>query len=109
MSTTTESPAAIEGFTGRFAWIDPHDLVVDPCNHRKHRDAEDDTTQPDAELQASVDELGVLTPLVLRPQTGEHEGKLGIIFGQRRNNAALAAAKKSKAKKKPYRLVPAII
>ncbi|GHE09225.1 ParB/RepB/Spo0J family partition protein [Streptomyces alanosinicus] len=112
MSTTTDArPAAVEGFTGRFAWVDPHDLVIDPYNHRKHRDGGDDedTTQPDAELQASVDELGVLTPLVLRPQTGEHEGKLGIIFGQRRNNAALAAAKKAKAKKKPYRLIPAII
>ncbi|MGW0731687.1 ParB/RepB/Spo0J family partition protein [Streptomyces sp. NPDC002851] len=111
MSTTAEDrPAAVEGFTGRFAWVDPHDLVVDPYNHRKNRDTEDeDTTQPDPELQASVDELGVLTPLVLRPQNGEHEGTLGIIFGQRRNNAALAAAKKAKAKKKPYRLVPAII
>ncbi|GGX51012.1 ParB/RepB/Spo0J family partition protein [Streptomyces noursei] len=109
MSTTTASPQPVEGFTGRFAWVDPHELVIDPYNHRKNRDAEDDTTQPDPELQASVDELGVLTPLVLRPQTGENEGKLGIIFGQRRNNAALAAAKKTKAKKKPYRLVPAII
>src|SRR5438034_115022 len=37
MSTATERPAAIEGFTGRFAWVDPHDLVIDPYNHRKHR------------------------------------------------------------------------
>lgn len=108
MSTTTSAPDTIEGFTGRFAWVDPHDLVVDPYNHRKHRNI-NDTTQPDPELQASVSEFGVLTPLVLRPQTGENEGKLGIIFGQRRNNAALAAAKKTKAAKKPYRLVPAII
>ncbi|MFF4606137.1 ParB/RepB/Spo0J family partition protein [Streptomyces sp. NPDC001339] len=110
MSTATR-PAAVEGFTGRFSWVDPHDLVIDPYNHRKHRDGAggEDTTQPDADLQASVDEFGVLTPLVLRPQTGEHEGKLGIIFGQRRNNAALAAAKKAKKSNKPYRLVPAII
>lgn len=109
MSTSTATqPIAVEGFIGRFAWVDPHDLVVDPYNHRKHREGQD-TTHPDTELQASVDELGVLTPLVLRPQTGDNEGQLGIIFGQRRNNAALAAAKKAKAKKKPYRLVPAII
>ncbi|GAA3835631.1 hypothetical protein GCM10022403_080450 [Streptomyces coacervatus] len=112
MSTTTAArPEAVEGFVGRFVWVDPHDLVVDPYNHRKDRAETDgeDTTQPDPELQASVDELGVLTPLVLRSQEGEHEGKLGIIFGQRRNNAALAAAKKARAKKKPYRLVPAIV
>lgn len=109
MSTTTATqPTPVEGFTGRFAWLDPHDLIVDPYNHRKQRDSQD-TTRPDPALQASVDELGVLTPLVVRPQTGDNEGKLGIIFGQRRNNAALAAAKKAKAKKKPYRLVPAII
>ncbi|ANP53686.1 ParB family chromosome partitioning protein [Streptomyces griseochromogenes] len=108
MSTTATRPTAVEGFTGRFAWLDPHDLVVDPYNHRKHR-ADKDTTRPDPALQASVDELGVLTPLMVRPQTGDREGQLGIIFGQRRNNAALAAAKKAKAKKKPYRLVPAII
>ncbi|MFE4869587.1 ParB/RepB/Spo0J family partition protein [Streptomyces sp. NPDC056682] len=112
MSTATGiRPDAVEGFAGRFVWVDPHDLVVDPYNHRKNRADQDgeDTTQPDPELQASVDELGVLTPLVLRPQEGEREGKLGIIFGQRRNNAALAAANKAKAMKKPYRLVPAII
>lgn len=114
MSTTAtrpEVPETVEGFTGHFVWIDPHDLVVDPYNHRKDRSDQDgeDTTQPDPELQASVDELGVLTPLVLRPQEGETEGKLGIIFGQRRNNAALAAAKKAKAKRKAYRLVPAIV
>ncbi|EST27346.1 ParB/RepB/Spo0J family partition protein [Streptomyces roseochromogenus] len=108
MSTTATRPTAVEGFTGRFAWLDPHDLVVDPYNHRKQRDAKD-TTRPDPALQASVDELGVLTPLVVRPQTGDREGMLGIIFGQRRNNAALAAAKKAKAKKRAYRLVPAII
>ncbi|WP_411121735.1 ParB/RepB/Spo0J family partition protein [Streptomyces sp. x-19] len=111
MSTAADHTTPVEGFTGRFAWVDPHDLVIDPYNHRKHRTTEDgkDGTQPDADLQASVDEFGVLTPLVLRPQSGENEGKLGIIFGQRRNNAALAAAKKAKARKKPYRLVPAII
>lgn len=112
MSTTADArPDAVEGFSGRFVWVDPHDLVVDPYNHRKNRADQDgeDTTQPDPELQASVDELGVLTPLVLRPQEGEGAGKLGIIFGQRRNNAALAAANKAKAKKKPYRLVPAIV
>ncbi|MGW6021310.1 ParB/RepB/Spo0J family partition protein [Streptomyces sp. NPDC055099] len=112
MSTTTDArPDAVEGFAGRFVWVDPHDLVVDPYNHRKDRAESDgeDTTQPDPELQASVDELGILTPLVLRPQEGEMEGKLGIIFGQRRNNAALVSAKKAKAKKKPFRLVPAIV
>ncbi|MCX4666409.1 ParB N-terminal domain-containing protein [Streptomyces sp. NBC_01381] len=108
---SAQTPAAVEAFSGRFAWVDPHDLVVDPYNHRKNRRSEDeeDTTRPDADLQASVDELGVLTPLVLRPQSGDAEGKLGIIFGQRRNNAALASARKAKGKKQPYKLVPAII
>ncbi|MFD3667223.1 ParB/RepB/Spo0J family partition protein [Streptomyces sp. NPDC058672] len=125
--TTAEPPVGIEGFAGTFTWVDPRTLVVDPYNHRKSRpsapassteqddDDEDeeegnrgaeDTTEPDAELIASVDEIGVQTPLLLRPQAdGE---TLGIIFGQRRFKAAVLAAEKAIAADRTYRLVPAI-
>ncbi|MGX1668655.1 ParB/RepB/Spo0J family partition protein [Streptomyces sp. NPDC055400] len=126
--STAEPPVGIEGFAGTFTWVDPRTLVVDPYNHRKSRtslpvssaeqDDEDedeeeghgeaeDTTEPDAELIASVDEIGVQTPLLLRPQAdGE---TLGIIFGQRRFKAAVLAAQKAIAAGGTYRLVPAII
>ncbi len=47
--------------------------------------------------------------LLLRPQTGDNKGRLGIIFGQRRNKAAIIAADKAKAEGRPYKLVPALI
>ncbi|UQA93665.1 ParB/RepB/Spo0J family partition protein [Streptomyces halobius] len=117
---TPEAPIGIEGFAGTFAWVDPRTLVVDPYNHRKPRpstgedEAEEcddqeaeDTTEPDADLIASVDGIGVQTPLLLRPQAdGE---TLGIIFGQRRFKAALLAAEKAIAAGRPFRLVPAIV
>ncbi|KUL23194.1 ParB/RepB/Spo0J family partition protein [Streptomyces regalis] len=123
----TEPPVGIEAFAGTFAWVDPRTLVVDPYNHRKPRpsapvssaeqddegDEEEgseeveDTTEPDAELIASVDEIGVQSPLLLRPQDdGE---TLGIIFGQRRFKAAVLAAEKAIAAGRRHRLVPAII
>ncbi|WP_406260533.1 ParB N-terminal domain-containing protein [Streptomyces chartreusis] len=118
---TPEVPIGVEGFAGTFAWVDPRTLVVDPYNHRKPRpstakdEAEDndddqedeDTTEPDADLIASVDEIGVQTPLLLRPQAdGE---TLGIIFGQRRFKAAVLAVEKAIAAGRPFRLVPAIV
>ncbi|PCG85502.1 hypothetical protein CIB93_14205 [Streptomyces sp. WZ.A104] len=97
-------------FTGRFAWVDPYDLVIDPYNHRRHHEkGQDDGTEPDADLIASVEEVGVQSLLLLRPQTGDNEGRLGIIFGQRRNKAAIIAADKAKAEGRPYTLVPALI
>lgn len=93
---------------GRFVWADPFVLVVDPFNHRKKRsdgEDEDDTTEPNLELIASVEEFGVQTPLLLRPQP---DGTLGIIFGQRRNKAAQLAAPARKAAGQPWK-VPAIV
>ncbi|MEV0373549.1 ParB N-terminal domain-containing protein [Streptomyces sp. NPDC050636] len=107
---TTENPEALPAFTGHFAWVDPHDLVIDPYNHRRHREHnEEDTTEPDPDLITSVQEVGVQSLLLLRPQTGDNEGRLGIIFGQRRNKAALIAAQKAKDEGRPYMLVPALI
>ncbi|MEU7583795.1 ParB/RepB/Spo0J family partition protein [Streptomyces sp. NPDC041068] len=122
----TQSAVGIEGFAGAFAWIDPRTLVIDPYNHRKSptasadsdRGPEDgeeaepgpdvvDTTVPDAELIASVEEIGVQTPLLLRPQ--EDGVTLGVIFGQRRCKAAVLAAEKAISKGRPFRMVPAII
>ncbi|WP_327356288.1 ParB/RepB/Spo0J family partition protein [Streptomyces sp. NBC_01304] len=120
---TAEPAVGVEGFAGAFAWVDPHTLVVDPYNHRKphpsaSKDDEgtedeestqegEDTTEPDPELIASVEEIGVQTPLLLRPQD---DGKtLGIIFGQRRFKAAVLAAEKAIAAGRSYLLVPAII
>ncbi|MEV0446254.1 ParB N-terminal domain-containing protein [Streptomyces spectabilis] len=124
-ATSTEQPAALEptpgvkGYDGTFAWIDPRTLVIDPYNHRKPRSTDEadgndeptphepDTTEPDPELIASVEEVGVQTPLLLRPQDdGE---TLGVIFGQRRCKAAVLAAEKAVAKDLPFRMVPVII
>ncbi|MFF0742154.1 ParB/RepB/Spo0J family partition protein [Streptomyces sp. NPDC004111] len=109
-TTTDSGSASVPGFTGRFAWVDPYDLVVDPYNHRRYREeGKEDGTQPDPDLIASVEEVGVQSLLLLRPQTGDQEGRLGIVFGQRRNKAAVLAADKAKAEGRPYRLVPALI
>ncbi|MFI9228588.1 ParB/RepB/Spo0J family partition protein [Streptomyces rimosus] len=106
----TDTIAAQPAFEGRFAWVDPYELVVDPYNHRQHRsDDEPDGTEPDADLIASVEEVGVQSLVLLRPQTGDNEGKLGIIFGQRRCKAAIIAADKAKDEGRTYMLVPALI
>ncbi|MEU9481995.1 ParB N-terminal domain-containing protein [Streptomyces sp. NPDC048191] len=118
-----QAPAAIaeEADAGRLEWIDPltdfrpdepeeSRVIVDPFNHRKKReDGEEDTTEPDPGLIASVDAVGVQQAPVLRPQVGEHEGKLGIVMGQRRMKAARAAAEKAVAEGRKYRKVRVII
>jgi ParB family chromosome partitioning protein len=115
MTTTDTAPVldtsvSVPGFTGHFTWVDPYDLVIDPYNHRRHReDGKSDGTEPDPDLIASVEEVGVQSLLLLRPQTGDNVGRLGIVFGQRRNKAAILAADKAKAEGRPYRLVPALI
>ncbi|MFJ4343606.1 ParB N-terminal domain-containing protein [Streptomyces sp. NPDC088915] len=122
VTQTEQAPAAIaeEADAGRLEWIDPltdflpdepekSRVIVDPFNHRKKRDAEQDTTEPDPALIASVDAVGVQQAPVLRPQGGENEGKLGIVMGQRRMKAARAAAEKAVAEKRKYRKVRVII
>ncbi|MCX5206684.1 ParB N-terminal domain-containing protein [Streptomyces sp. NBC_00237] len=105
-----DTTVSVPGFTGHFTWVDPYDLVVDPYNHRRHREeGKEDGTEPDPDLIASVEEVGVQSLLLLRPQTGDNEGRLGIVFGQRRNKAAIIAADKAKTEGRPYRLVPALI
>ncbi|WSG56528.1 ParB N-terminal domain-containing protein (plasmid) [Streptomyces sp. NBC_01732] len=123
MTQTEQAPAAIaeEADAGRLEWIDPltdflpdepeeSRVIVDPFNHRKKReDGEEDTTEPDPGLIASVDAVGVQQAPVLRPQVGENEGKLGIVMGQRRMKAARAAAEKAVAERRKYRKVRVII
>ncbi|NEC29216.1 ParB N-terminal domain-containing protein [Streptomyces sp. SID8111] len=118
-----QAPAAIaeEADAGRLEWIDPltdfrpdepeeSRVIVDPFNHRKKReDGEEDTTEPDPGLIASVDAVGVQQAPVLRPQVGANEGKLGIVMGQRRMKAARAAAEKAVAEGRKYRKVRVII
>ncbi|MFH8405352.1 ParB/RepB/Spo0J family partition protein [Streptomyces sp. NPDC018019] len=107
---STEPPPAQPAFEGRFAWVDPYELVIDPYNHRQHRtEGEPDGTEPDPDLIASVEEVGVQSLVLLRPQTGDNEGKLGIIFGQRRCKAAIIAADKANDEGRSYMLVPALI
>ncbi|MFE5866867.1 ParB N-terminal domain-containing protein [Streptomyces virginiae] len=112
--------AAEEAEAGRLEWIDPLEdfnpddeksrVVVDPFNHRKKRDQDDqDTTEPDPGLIASVDAVGVQQAPVLRPQEGADEGRLGIVMGQRRMKAARAAATKAVAEGRTYRRVRVII
>ncbi|MGD9482924.1 ParB N-terminal domain-containing protein [Streptomyces sp. TRM70308] len=121
--TEQATPAAIaeEADAGRLEWIDPltdfrpdepgeSRVVIDPFNHRKKReDGEEDTTEPDPGLVASVEAVGVQQAPVLRPQAGEHEGKLGIVMGQRRMKAARAAAERAVAEGRKYRKVRVII
>ncbi|MFE9406907.1 ParB N-terminal domain-containing protein [Streptomyces sp. NPDC006530] len=123
VTQTEQAPAAIaeEADAGRLEWIDPltdfhpdkpkeSRVIVDPFNHRKKREnGEEDTTEPDPGLIASVDAVGVQQAPVLRPQTGEHEGKLGIVMGQRRMKAARAAAEKAVTEGRKYRKVRVII
>ncbi len=46
MAEATETADAQPAFTGRFAWVDPYDLVIDPYNHRRHREeGQDDGTR----------------------------------------------------------------
>ncbi|UCM88023.1 ParB/RepB/Spo0J family partition protein [Streptomyces marincola] len=91
---------------GRLDYLDPHDLTVDPFNHRKKRQA-GDPTEPDPKLVASVKAAGVQVPLLVRPQA---DGvTMGVIWGQRRLGAALIAAAEAKRKKQPYALVPCLV
>ncbi|MBO8190072.1 ParB N-terminal domain-containing protein [Streptomyces spirodelae] len=123
MTQNEQVPAAIaeEADAGRLEWIDPltdfrpdepeeSRVIVDPFNHRKKReDGEEDTTEPDPGLIASVDAVGVQQAPVLRPQVGEYESKLGIVMGQRRMKAARAAAEKAVAEGRQYRKVRVIV
>ncbi|MFB8236134.1 ParB/RepB/Spo0J family partition protein [Kitasatospora purpeofusca] len=103
---TAPDPAAEaeEGLThaiGELEWHYPEDLVLDEYNHRKQID-----TEPDADLKASVREIGVQEPVGARPQ---EDGKLGIFKGQRRWKAQLAANKAAVQKKKPRRKIPVLV
>ncbi|MFC8224090.1 ParB/RepB/Spo0J family partition protein [Streptomyces sp. NPDC057362] len=123
MTQNEQAPAAIaeEADAGRLEWIDPltdfrpdepeeSRVIVDPFNHRKKReDGEEDTTEPDPGLIASVDAVGVQQAPVLRPQVGANEGKLGIVMGQRRMKAARAAAERAVAEGRKYRKVRVIV
>ncbi|MGW0844141.1 ParB/RepB/Spo0J family partition protein, partial [Streptomyces sp. NPDC002787] len=121
------STEATEAYSARFVWIDPlrflpdddtpvpdgvdengiHFLVIDPYNHRKKRDT-GDTTEPNPDLIASVDAVGVQQAIVLRPQEGP-EGVQGVVMGQRRIKAARQAALDAKDEGRPYKKVPAFI
>ncbi|MFC9818192.1 ParB/RepB/Spo0J family partition protein [Streptomyces virginiae] len=130
MTVTTEQTLETgqdEQFIGRLILIDPLDfdpegkkkdapIVIDPFNHRKKRTTgegdttgEEDTTQPDPALIASVEALGVQQAIILRPQVGKHEGKLGIVIGQRRTTAAHRVATQAREEGRSYRKVPAIV
>ncbi|MEU5093106.1 ParB N-terminal domain-containing protein [Streptomyces sp. NPDC021356] len=115
---TPENEAAEPAVFGRLVAIDPLDfdpdggteklVIVDPYNHRKKRE-EGDTTEPDAALIASVEEVGVQQAIILRPQEGERDGQLGIVIGQRRTLAAYRVASAAAQEGREYRKIPAII
>ncbi|MFB6670552.1 ParB/RepB/Spo0J family partition protein [Streptomyces parvus] len=115
---TPENDAAEPAAFGRLVAIDPLDfdpdggteklVIVDPYNHRKKRE-EGDTTEPDAALIASVEEVGVQQAIILRPQEGERDGQLGIVIGQRRTLAAYRVASAAAQEGREYRKIPAII
>ena len=103
---TPENEAAEPAVFGRLVAIDPLDfdpdggteklVIVDPYNHRKKRE-EGDTTEPDAALIASVEEVGVQQAIILRPQEGERDGQLGIVIGQRRTLAGVPGRQRGRA------------
>ncbi|MQY15126.1 hypothetical protein SRB5_53040 [Streptomyces sp. RB5] len=107
--TTAPATASAESMAhnvGRLEYLDPATLVIDPFNHRKQRDGAD-TTRPDADLIASVEAVGVLTPVLVRPQA---DGTTyGVVWGQRRRNAALIAAEHAAKAGRPVRLLPCLI
>ncbi|MFJ8388669.1 ParB/RepB/Spo0J family partition protein [Streptomyces sp. NPDC094438] len=115
---TPENEAAEPAVFGRLVAIDPLDfdpdggteklVIVDPFNHRKKR-KEGDTTEPDAALIASVEEVGVQQAIILRPQEGERDGQLGIVIGQRRTLAAYRVASAAAQEGREYLPIPAII
>ncbi|GHH57748.1 ParB/RepB/Spo0J family partition protein [Streptomyces candidus] len=115
---TPENETAEPAIFGRLVAIDPLDfdpdggteklVIVDPYNHRKKRE-EGDTTEPDAALIASVEEVGVQQAIILRPQEGERDGQLGIVIGQRRSLAAYRVASAAAQEGREYRKIPAII
>ncbi|WP_424216958.1 ParB/RepB/Spo0J family partition protein (plasmid) [Streptomyces sp. BI20] len=107
MTTTTE-PGTVQHL-GTFGWADPRELLIDAFNHRKARDDDDNSTEPDPGLIDSVMAIGVTTPLVVRPQGGMHHGRLGVVAGQRRLKAAQLAAEYAIAAGDPVRLVPVLI
>ncbi|MFE5847939.1 ParB N-terminal domain-containing protein, partial [Streptomyces niveus] len=122
MTTQNEKAEKIataeEAYTGRFEWIDPLDfnpeektsqIVIDPFNHRKQRKDVTDTTVPNPAMVDSVRAVGVQTPIMLRPQVGENEGKLGVVMGQRRIKAARLVAMAAVEDGRDYQKVPAIV
>jgi ParB family chromosome partitioning protein len=107
-TTTAEQAEAAEYVrreVGRLEYLDPRTLVVDPFNHRKERDGQ--PIEPDADLIASVEALGVHTPITVRPQADGDT--LGVIAGQRRLLAAQRAAAKATKAGKPVPLIPALV
>jgi ParB family chromosome partitioning protein len=121
---TAQAATVEEADAGRLVWIDPledfnpsadpdekdtNPVIIDPFNHRKKREGQEDTTLPDPGLIASVGAVGVQQPPILRPQVGEHEGQLGVVMGQRRMKAARAAAEIAVAEGREYRKVRVII
>ncbi|MFC1405812.1 MULTISPECIES: ParB N-terminal domain-containing protein [Streptacidiphilus] len=90
---------------GELRYLDPRTLVVDPYNHRKNREGKPVT--PDAKLIASVEAVGVDTPITVRPQADGTT--LGAVKGQRRLMAAVIAAEKAAKAKRPVVLIPVLV
>ncbi|MEZ0092536.1 ParB/RepB/Spo0J family partition protein [Streptacidiphilus sp. EB129] len=108
----TQPAPAVEGdpgttmrSVGRLEYLDPRVLVIDPFNHRKSREGQE--VRPDAALIASVEAVGVDTPITVRPQADGQT--LGAVKGQRRLMAAVIAAEKAVKAGKPIVLIPALV
>ena len=81
-TTPTEASADLVAVPGaRLASLSPLDIVPNPVQPRTEfdRDALD-------ELMASIREVGVLQPIVVRPRIGQHD-KYELIMGERRLRA----------------------
>ena len=100
-----DDPGTTFRSVGELRYLDPRTLVVDPFNHRKNREGK--PVKPDAKLIASVEAVGVDTPITVRPQADGTT--LGAVKGQRRLLAAVIAADKAARAGKPVALIPALV
>lgn len=98
---TRKPPAAETADSERaIVYLDPALLVRDECNARET------DTEPDADLLASVKEIGVEEPVSVRPRP---DGTYGVFKGWRRTQAQQQANATAEADGRPQRKIPAIV